>query len=407
MIDARISYLKAMKQLNAVIPQAKDLEEGLQEGLDIILENIGFDYAIVWYADKNDGKEVLRSNYWVGDFNLTTVECPLEGNIVGRVFTSRSAEYHNDCSDGKVKEGLDFLGDIEIKNVDCVPVAAGYDAVGCILLINKTGGEDISEDEHNVLDMFGILLSMYFDDNDAIYESMHKRNVLATLRDIRKDYKNGDVITQVLKGVDVDIMEGEFLVLLGESGCGKSTMLNIIGGIDTPTSGSYTFKGEDYSNPGQNVLTKYRKENIGFIFQSYNLMPNMTAYQNLKYIAELNDDSLDPNEALKLVKLDGKGDNYPSQMSGGQQQRVSIARALVKRPQMILADEPTAALDYETSIEVLQALEERVAEGMTLVMVTHNEEIAKMANRVIRMKSGVISSIKINHHPAKAAELSW
>ena len=167
------------------------------------------------------------------------------------------------------------------------------------------------------------------------------------------------------------------------------------------------FKGQDFSNPGEKVLTQYRKENIGFIFQSYNLMPNMTAVQNLKYIAELKDDSMDPDEALRIVKLEGKGDNYPSQMSGGQQQRVSIARALVKRPQMILADEPTAALDYETSIEVLQALEERVAAGMTLVMVTHNEEIAKMANRVIRMKSGVISSIKINQHPAKAVDLSW
>lgn len=406
MTDSKISYLKAMKRLNAAIPEAKDLQEGLQTGLDIILEDFGFEYAVVWYPDRSGDREVLRPAYWVGDFNLTTAECPLEGNIVGRVFTGRSAEMHNDC-DSSVTEGLDFLTDIEVRNIECIPVAAGYDAVGCILLINRAGGTDITEDEHNVMDMFGILLSMYFDDNDAIYESMHRRSVLATMRDIRKDYRNGDIVTHVLKGVDVDIREGEFLVLLGESGCGKSTLLNIIGGIDTATSGTFTFRGEDYSDPGEKVLTKYRKENIGFIFQSYNLMPNMTAIQNLKYIAELNRDSLDPEEALRLVKLDGKGDNYPSQMSGGQQQRVSIARALVKQPQMILADEPTAALDYETSIEVLQALEERVAAGMTLVMVTHNEEIARMANRVIRMKSGVISSIKINPHPAKAADLSW
>ena len=407
MIDSKIAYIKTMKELSSVIPNVKNLEEGLQAGIDIVLENMGFEYAVAWYLDKSDDKECLRPAYWVGDLNLTGVECPLEGNIVGRVFTSRSAEMHNDCSDAGVLEGLDFLSDGDIRNIDCIPVAAGFDAIGCLTLINRAGGGDISEDEHNVLDMFGMLLSMYCDDNDDIYRSMHRQSVLATMRDIHKDYKNGDTVTHVLRGVDVDIMEGEFLVLLGESGCGKSTLLNIIGGIDTATSGTFTFKGEDYSDPGQRVLTKYRKENIGFIFQSYNLMPNMTAYQNLKYIAELNKDSLDPDEALKLVKLDGKGDNYPSQMSGGQQQRVSIARALVKKPQMILADEPTAALDYETSIEVLQALEERVAEGMTLVMVTHNEEIAKMANRVIRMKSGVISSIKYNHHPAKAADLSW
>lgn len=407
MIDSKIAYIKTMKQLNAVIPNVKNLEEGLQAGIDIVLENIGFEYAISWYLDKSEDKECLRSSYWVGDLNLTGAECPLEGNIAGRVFTNRSAEVHNDCRDGSVREGLDFLSDVDIRNIDCIPVAAGYDAIGCLMLINKAGGSDISEDEHNVLDMFGMLLSMYCDDNDEIYKSMHKQSVLASMRDIHKDYKNGDTISHVLRGVDVDIMEGEFLVLLGESGCGKSTLLNIIGGIDTATSGEFTFKGEDYSDPGQKVLTKYRKENIGFIFQSYNLMPNMTAYQNLKYIAELNRDSLDPEEALRLVKLDGKGGSYPSQLSGGQQQRVSIARALVKKPQMILADEPTAALDYETSIEVLQALEERVEAGMTLVMVTHNEEIAKMANRVIRMKSGVISSIKYNHHPAKATDLSW
>lgn len=403
----KLNYIRAMKQLNSTIPHVKSLDEGLQAGLEIIMENIKFQYAIVWYLDKKSGKEVLRSTYWIGDLNLTTAECPLEGNIIGRVYTKRSAEYHNNCSGGKALEGLGFLSGIQVKNLDCIPIADGFDAIGCILLINKEDGTDISQDEHNTLDMFGILISMYCDDNDAIYESMNKRNILASLRNIRKEYRNGDVVTPVLKGVDVDIMEGEFLVLLGESGCGKSTMLNIIGGIDTATSGTYTFKGQDFSNASEKDLTNYRRENIGFIFQSYNLMTNMTAIQNLKYIAELKKDSLDPEEALKIVKLEGKGENYPSQMSGGQQQRVSIARALVKQPQMILADEPTAALDYETSIEVLQALEERVAAGMTLVMVTHNEEIAKMANRVIRMKSGVISSIRLNHHPLHATDLSW
>ncbi len=404
---SKINYIRLMKQLSAAIPTAKSMDEGLQLGLDIIQDTVRFQYAIVWYLDKTGDTPVLRSPYWIGDLNLTTAVCPLEGNIVSRVLTSRSAELHNDCGDGAALRGLDFLSGIEVRNVDCIPVADAFDPIGCVLLINKADGTDISEDEHNSLDMFGILLSMYCDDNEDIYASLHRKNVLATLRGIRKEYRNGDVVTPVLKGVDVDIMEGEFLVLLGESGCGKSTLLNIIGGIDTATSGSYVFKGQDYSHAKERALTEYRKNNIGFIFQSYNLMPNMTALQNLKYIAELNKDSLDPEEALRIVKLDGKGENYPSQMSGGQQQRVSIARALVKRPQMILADEPTAALDYETSIEVLQALEERVAEGMTLVMVTHNEEIAKMANRVIRMKSGVIASIRTNHHPAKAVELSW
>ena len=218
MIDSKIAYIKTMKQLNAVIPTVKSLEEGLEAGIDIILENIGFEYAISWYLDKSGDQECLRSSYWVGDLNLTGVSCPLEGNIVGRVFTNRSAEVHNDCGNGNVTEGLDFLSDINIRNIASIPVAAGYDAIGCLLLINKADGSDISDDEQNVLDMFGMLLSMYCDDNDDIYKSMHKQNVLASMRDIHKDYKNGDTITHVLRGVDVDIMEGEFLVLLGESG---------------------------------------------------------------------------------------------------------------------------------------------------------------------------------------------
>ena len=404
---SKVRYVRAMKLLNGSIPKAKNIDEGLQSGLEIIQEQINFQYAIVWYKDKNSDSNELMPIYWIGDINLTDVKCPIDNNVVGRVYSRRSAEMFNSPIDSQITSELSFLPGIEINNLDCIPIADSYDALGCILLINKSDGTEISEDEHNTMDMFGMLLSMYCDDNDDILASMYKKTVLASVRDVRKEYRNGDNVTQVLKGVNLDIMEGEFLVLLGESGCGKSTLLNIIGGIDTATSGSYVFKGQVFRNPGEKVLTQYRKENIGFIFQSYNLMPNMTAVQNLKYIAELKDDSMDPDEALRIVKLEGKGDNYPSQMSGGQQQRVSIARALVKRPQMILADEPTAALDYETSIEVLQALEERVAAGMTLVMVTHNEEIAKMANRVIRMKSGVISSIKINQHPAKAVDLSW
>jgi ABC-type lipoprotein export system ATPase subunit len=196
-------------------------------------------------------------------------------------------------------------------------------------------------------------------------------------------------------------------VVLGESGCGKTTMMNIIGGMDSMTSGELILDGRDFSKPSDRELTEFRRNYIGYIFQSYNLMPNLSALENLQFIAEISKDPMDPKKALELVRLSDRADNFPSQMSGGQQQRVSIARALVKKPQMILADEPTAALDYETSIEVLQALEERVAAGMTLVMVTHNEEIAKMANRVIRMKSGKVVSDTFNAHPQDIDTIEW
>jgi len=211
----------------------------------------------------------------------------------------------------------------------------------------------------------------------------------------------------VLKGVDLDIREGEFLVILGESGCGKSTLLNIIGGMDELTTGSFLFDGRDFSHAGEKELTLYRRDSIGFIFQAYNLMPTLTAKENLEFIGELCSSPMDADEALQNVGLAQRSGNYPAQMSGGQQQRVSIARALIKHPRVILADEPTAALDYETSIEVLTVLEDVIHKGTTLLMVTHNEEIAKMANRVIRMKGGVVAEVIINRHPAAAKELVW
>ena len=214
-------------------------------------------------------------------------------------------------------------------------------------------------------------------------------------------------MTKVLKGVNLDIYKGEFLTLLGESGCGKSTLLNIIGGMDQATSGSFHYLGQDFSKATQDQLTDFRRDNIGFIFQGYNLMPNLNAVQNLDLIGELVENPMDSEEALELVGLSQRKNNYPSQLSGGQQQRVSIARALVKRPKLILADEPTAALDYTTSIEVLSVMERIVESGATMVMVTHNEEITRMADRVVHMRDGKIFEVTVNRHRAHAEDLVW
>ena len=231
--------------------------------------------------------------------------------------------------------------------------------------------------------------------------------MVISLKDICREFKNGDVITKVLKGVNLDIYKGEFLTLLGESGCGKSTLLNIIGGMDQATTGSFTYMGEDFSHATQEQLTDYRRNNVGFIFQGYNLMPNLNAIQNLNLIGELVEDPMDSSEALELVGLSERKNNYPSQLSGGQQQRVSIARALVKKPKLILADEPTAALDYATSIEVLSVMERIVESGATLVMVTHNEEISRMADRVVHMRDGRMYEVTVNRHRAHATDLVW
>ena len=196
--------------------------------------------------------------------------------------------------------------------------------------------------------------------------------------------------------------------ILGANGAGKSTMMNIIGGMDSLTGGTLLIEGKDFSHPTDMDLTLFRREDVGFIFQQYNLMPNLTVLENVLLISELVDDPMTPEEAVAKVRLTDRADYYPSQLSGGQQQRVSIARAIVKRPSLILADEPTAALDYATSIEVLQVIEDIIkTKGTTVMMVTHNAEIAKMADRVIKLRNDRIGSIKINLHPLHATELVW
>lgn len=289
----------------------------------------------------------------------------------------------------------------------CVPLINKYEVIGCIQIINKKDGSLYNDADVDLCENLAMLTAIAIDDKGLNLGFAEEKKSIISLRGVTKVFGQGDTQIQILKGVNLDVREGEFLVILGESGCGKSTMLNIIGGMDKLTGGSFLFDGVDYSNADEKTLTMYRRHSVGFIFQAYNLMPTLTAKENLEFIGELCEDPMDAEDALERVGLLGRKDNYPSQMSGGQQQRVSIARALMKKPRLILADEPTAALDYETSIEVLTVLEDVIKAGTTMLMVTHNEEIAKMANRVIRMKGGVVAEVIVNRHPAAAKELVW
>ncbi|SEK84247.1 putative ABC transport system ATP-binding protein [Butyrivibrio sp. ob235] len=234
------------------------------------------------------------------------------------------------------------------------------------------------------------------------------KKVIISLRDVTREFNTGDGKLEALKAISLDIYEGEFVAILGESGCGKTTVLNIMGGMDHLTNGTMILDGKDFSHPSPDELTAYRRNYIGFVFQDYHLMPNLTALENVNFIAELSPNSMPAEEAIEMVGLSDRKNNYPSQMSGGQQQRVSIARALCKHPRLILADEPTAALDFNTSIEVLQVFEDIVKRNQTtVVMVTHNNEISKMANRIVKIKDGQIDEIITNPSPTPAALLSW
>jgi len=241
-----------------------------------------------------------------------------------------------------------------------------------------------------------------------IQGSPGSREAVFHVHKISKVYRLGDVEVHALRGVDVDLFSGEFVVLLGPSGSGKSTLLNILGGLDVPTSGEVLYRDHTLTAAGDAELTRFRREHVGYVFQFYNLIPSLTALENVALVTEIATAPLDPAEALLLVGLGGRLDHFPAQLSGGEQQRVAIARAVAKRPDVLLCDEPTGALDYPTGKLVLEVLERVNRElGTLTVVITHNAAIAGMAERVIRISSGEILEVRVNERRISPAELSW
>jgi len=233
-------------------------------------------------------------------------------------------------------------------------------------------------------------------------------DVVFTARAITKTYQMGEVTVHALRGVDFDIAAGEFVVLLGPSGSGKSTLLNILGGLDVPTSGHVFYKDHDLTEAGEGALTEYRRTHVGFVFQFYNLIPSLTARENVALVTEIAQDPMTPEGALEMVGLTHRLDHFPAQLSGGEQQRVAIARAIAKRPDVLLCDEPTGALDITTGVVVLEALSRVNQElGTATVVITHNAAISAMADRVVRLADGRIAGVEQQASKTPVAELQW
>ena len=225
---------------------------------------------------------------------------------------------------------------------------------------------------------------------------------------ITKVYPMGELEVHALRGVDLALNEGELLVLLGPSGSGKSTLLNILGGLDVPTAGRVRYRGNDLTAAGESELTRYRRNHVGFVFQFYNLIPSLTAKENVELVTDIAESPMTPEEALEMVGLGDRMDHFPSQLSGGQQQRVAIARAIAKRPDVLLCDEPTGALDISTGVVVLEAIERVGNElGTSVVVITHNAAIAAMADRVVSMADGRIADERRNTQRLSPRDLSW
>lgn len=235
-----------------------------------------------------------------------------------------------------------------------------------------------------------------------------QRATVFDIQHLTKTYRVGELEVRALRDVTLALTAGEFVVLLGPSGSGKSTLLNIMGGLDVPTSGHVGYQGHDLATADESRLTAYRRRHVGFVFQFYNLIPSLTALENVQLVTEIATDPMPPGDALHVVGLDDRRDHFPAQLSGGEQQRVAIARAIAKRPTVLLCDEPTGALDVSTGIVVLEALERVNRElGTTTVVITHNAAIATMADRVIRLADGRVTANEPRTIKAAARELSW
>ena len=229
-----------------------------------------------------------------------------------------------------------------------------------------------------------------------------------TFNNVKKTYKVGDVEINASDGVDFEVNKGEFVVIVGPSGAGKTTILNLLGGLDKATSGQILVDGQDVAKYSERQLTQYRRDDIGFVFQFYNLVQNLTALENVELATQISKNPLDVRMVLERVGLNKRLDNFPAQLSGGEQQRVAIARAIAKNPKLLLCDEPTGALDYQTGKAILGLLREMCDKyAMTVIVITHNSALAPMADRIIHLKNGQVASMNINEHPKSIADIEW
>ncbi len=400
-------FAKATWQIMEQLLEVDNLEDALSGSLETIVKTLNSEAGAIWFLDSKTDR--LSPLFHIGPVDISNITVENGLGIEGIVTkTGKSMIIADAVNDPRFDTSVFDDNGLTTKTMICVPLNNLHEVIGCVQIINKNDHTLYDEEELQLCERMASLAAITIEEKGLLTDFGEQKEVLAVLKDVIKEFPSGGGVSRVLKGINLEIYKNEFVVVLGESGCGKSTMMNIIGGMDFLTEGTLLIEGKDFSHPTDKELTAFRRKYVGFIFQSYNLMPNLTALENVQFIAELVDGAMPSEEALAKVGLKAQANNYPGQMSGGQQQRVSIARAIVKNPKLILADEPTAALDYTTSIEVLKVIEEIVRQnGTTVMMVTHNPEIAKMADRVVKVRNGKIASIKKNMHPLHAEELVW
>ena len=407
MADRKARFTEAIWQITQELRDHDTLDDALSASLEIIVKVLDSEAGTIWLLDRASNRLYPLSNHGPVDISGITIE---NGQgVAGSVVQSGESVIATSVGeDARFSVSVDEESGFVTRSLLCVPLKNSFEIIGCVQILNRVDGSHYDAEDLALCEAMASLAAVAMEEKGLDFNPVAKKEVIISLRNVIKEYPSGDGVSRVLKGINLDVYKDEFVVVLGESGCGKSTMVNIIGGMDFLTEGQLLIDGKDFSHPGDKELTRFRREYLGFVFQSYNLMPNLTALENVQFIADIAPSPMPAAEAIAKVGLTDRSGNYPSALSGGQQQRVAIARAVVKRPKIIFADEPTAALDYQTSIEVLSVFEEIKRElGTTVMMITHNSEIAKMADRVIKLRDGRVSSIKVNLHPLRANELSW
>ncbi len=408
MENSNIKGNRAIYRIMEQLLEVDNIEEALAGALTAIVDILDSEAGAIWLLDRKT--ERLQPVFHIGPADISNISIENGFGTEGVVTKTGESVMISDCENDPRFTGTVFDDQgLKAKSLICVPLNDLHESIGCVTVINKKNGQMYDKSELDLCEKMAALAAITIEEKGLkVNLDTGEKKVIIKLEDVIKEFPSGDGVSRILKGINLEIYENEFVVVLGESGCGKSTMMNIIGGMDFLTEGKLTIEGRDFSHPTDADLTEYRRNYVGFVFQSYNLMPNLTAKENIDFIAEICPDPIPSEEALDKVGLLQKANNYPAQMSGGQQQRVSIARALAKNPKVILADEPTAALDFTTGQEVLRVFESIVKNhGTTVLMITHNVEIAKMANRVIKLKGGRVASIKTNMNPLTADEISW
>jgi len=407
MADRQRRFTQAIWQITQQLRDCTELDNALSACLETIITTLDSEAGTIWMLDKGSNRLFPVFNHGPVDISGITIE---NGQgIAGSVVQSgNSVIVTSTKDDSRFSRSVDEESGFITKTLICVALKNTYETIGCIQVINRLDESAYNREDLSLCEQLASLAAIAIEEKGLEFHPSAEKEVIISLRNVIKEFPSGDSVSRVLRGINLDIYKNEFVVVLGESGCGKSTMVNIIGGMDFLTDGQLIIDGKDFSHPSDKELTRFRREYLGFVFQSYNLMPNLTALENVQFIADIAADPMPAAEAIAKVGLTDRANNYPSALSGGQQQRVAIARAVVKRPRIIFADEPTAALDYQTSIEVLSVFEDIKKQlGTTIMMITHNPEIAKMADRVIKLRDGKVSSIKVNLHPLSAVELSW